>query len=173
MVAHDFFELFALPRSYSVDEQLLLSRYREMQRSVHPDRHVNASAQQKRLAVQRSGLINEGYQTLSAPLMRARHLLECSGVVVNTESTGGSVAFLEEQMALHEELDALRRQKDQSRLAEMEQQMDARWVALESEFASLVESEQADEAMSRYHDMQFVERLRSQIKSERLRSHAP
>jgi molecular chaperone HscB len=66
------FELFGLPRSFTVDSELLDGRYRELQRAAHPDRFVNASDQQRRVSMQQATDINEGYLTLKDPLRRGR-----------------------------------------------------------------------------------------------------
>ena len=71
-LSKNFFELFALPVSYEIDNNALRERYRELQRSVHPDRYANASAQEQRLAMQGSTFINEAFETLKDPLWRAQ-----------------------------------------------------------------------------------------------------
>lgn len=163
MSTHNFFELFALPQNYTIDTQLLLSRYRDMQRVAHPDRHADVSPQQKRLAIQRSGLINEAYQTLTSPLLRARHLLECAGVEINMEATGGSPEFLERQMQAHERFQQLNTQNDTEGLAQMAKQLKDEQHTMQKDFASYIEQDDKQAALTEYRHMQFIERLRTQL----------
>ena len=46
------FELFKLPVAFEVDTQQLAERYRELQRTLHPDRYANASDRERRLSIQ-------------------------------------------------------------------------------------------------------------------------
>ena len=107
------FELFGLPRSFTVDSEQLDGRYRELQRTVHPDRFVNASDQQRRISMQQATNINEGYQILKDPLRRGRYLLELDGYQFNDEHhTTSDVEFLMEQMELRESLGEVREADD-------------------------------------------------------------
>lgn len=107
------FELFDLPQSFVVDRGQLDVRYRDLQRSVHPDRFVNASDLERRLSVQQATLINEGYRTLKDPLLRARYLLELGGFPFDDEHhTIRDAAFLMEQMELREALTEVRAADD-------------------------------------------------------------
>jgi molecular chaperone HscB len=99
------FELFGLPRSFAVDRQLLDTRFRELQRRMHPDRFVNATDAERRLSAQQAMRINEGYQILKDPLLRGRYLLELAGINHNDEHrTTRDARFLMEQMELREAL---------------------------------------------------------------------
>ena len=112
-LSSNFFELFELPRSFSVDTDLLAKRYRELQRVVHPDRFASASDQEKRLSMQQATRLNEACQVLKDPLLRARYLLELSGVQWDDEqSTVTDSAFLMEQMVLRETLSEVRGKSD-------------------------------------------------------------
>jgi molecular chaperone HscB len=103
------FELFGLPQSFDVDAEQLDSRYRELQRAVHPDRFVNASDQERRISMQQATQINEGYQTLKDPLLCGRYLLELGGYQFDDEHhTTSDAEFLMEQMELRELLDEVR-----------------------------------------------------------------
>lgn len=103
------FELFSLPPSFAIDQSLLDSRYRDLQRTVHPDRYVNATDQERRLSLQQAARINEGYRTLKDPLMRGRYLLELAGYRFDEERhTTSDPEFLLEQMELREELGDVR-----------------------------------------------------------------
>lgn len=108
-----YFELFGLPRSFDVDMEQLDSRYRELQRTVHPDRFANASDQERRISMQRATQINEGYQVLKDPLRRGHYLLEqCGYRFADGQHTNNDVEFLIEQMELRESLDEVRQADD-------------------------------------------------------------
>jgi molecular chaperone HscB len=76
----NYFELFNLPVEFGIDRALLSERYRRLQQDMHPDRYATASAQQQRIAVQYSALVNEAYATLNKPLSRALYLLKMAGM---------------------------------------------------------------------------------------------
>ena len=106
-LSSNYFQLFGLPRTFGIDAAQLDSRYRELQRIVHPDRYVNASDQERRLAMQQATRINEGYQTLKDPLKRGRYLLELGGFVFSDQHhTTRDPEFLMRQMELREALGA-------------------------------------------------------------------
>lgn len=108
-----YFELFALPQSFRVDLELLDARYRDLQRTVHPDRFVNATDQERRLSMQQATRINEGYRILRDPLKRGRYLLELRGYSFDDEHhTTSDAAFLMEQMELREALGEVREAGD-------------------------------------------------------------
>jgi molecular chaperone HscB len=108
-LSSSYFQLFGLPRTFVIDAAQLDSRYRELQRIVHPDRYVNASDQERRLAMQQATLINEGYQTLKDPLKRGRYLLELGGFVFSDQHhTTRDPEFLMRQMELREALGAVK-----------------------------------------------------------------
>jgi len=107
------FELFGLPPSFDVDMEQLDSRYRELQRAVHPDRFANASDQERRISMQRATQINEGYQVLKDSLRRGRYLLELGGYRFDDgQQTNNDVEFLMEQMELRESLGEAREADD-------------------------------------------------------------
>lgn len=108
-LSKNYFELFGLPISYDIDRTVLDARYRELQRSVHPDRYARASEQERRLSVQHAANINEGYQILKNVLRRGRYLLELRGHEFNDEhNTTSDPTFLMEQMELRERLGEVR-----------------------------------------------------------------
>jgi molecular chaperone HscB len=112
-LSSSYFQLFGLPRSFGIDAAQLDSRYRELQRIVHPDRYASASDQERRLAMQQAARINEGYQTLKDPLKRGRYLLELGGFAFSDQHhTTRDPDFLMRQMELRERLEAVRRAGD-------------------------------------------------------------
>ena len=79
-LTQNFFELFDIPVAFQIDSGLVAERYRKLQQALHPDRFANASDSERRLSVQRTAQVNEAFQTLKSPLLRARYLLQLKGI---------------------------------------------------------------------------------------------
>lgn len=101
----DYFTLFGLPFSYSIDLEQLTYRYQKLQRQHHPDRFANQPESDKLVALQQAATINAAYQALKHPLKRAEYMLTLYDIDINNEQyTMHDTAFLMEQLALREEL---------------------------------------------------------------------
>jgi molecular chaperone HscB len=120
------FDLFNLPARFTIDMGALDAAYRDVQGQVHPDRFVNATDAEKRVAMQWATRANEAYQTLKNPQKRARYLCELNGVDLQTESnTAMPMAFLMQQMDWREELGEARAGKDVEALEALDEQVKA------------------------------------------------
>jgi molecular chaperone HscB len=118
------FELFHLPAKFDVDMAALDTAFREVQAQVHPDRFVNASDAEKRVAMQWATRANEAYQTLKNPQKRAQYLCELNGVDLQTESnTAMPMDFLMQQMEWREALGEARAAKDAEALDALDAQV--------------------------------------------------
>ncbi len=161
------FEIFNLPQSFDVDAGVLDSGFRELQRTVHPDRFVNATALERRISMQQATRINEAYQTLKDPLLRGRYLLELDGRVFNDEHhTTSDVEFLMEQMELREALGEVRNADDV--FAELGRIMDrisgdidALTARLQQQFQN-GDPDSLDKAADLLTKMQFFRRLQEE-----------
>ena len=69
------FALFDLPVAFQVDSALLNERYLALQKSHHPDNFSAASAQEQRLAIQKSAEINDALRILKDPITRADSII--------------------------------------------------------------------------------------------------
>ena len=113
----DYFTLFGLPARYQLDTQALSLRFQDLQRQYHPDKFASGSQAEQLAAVQQSATINQAWQTLRHPLMRAEYLLSLHGFDLASEQhTVRDTAFLMEQLELREELDEIEQAKDEARL---------------------------------------------------------
>jgi molecular chaperone HscB len=120
------FDLFNLPARFTLDMGALDAAYRDVQGQVHPDRFVNATDAEKRVAMQWATRANEAYQTLKNPQKRARYLCELNGVDLQTESnTAMPMEFLMQQMEWREELGEARAGKDVEALEALDEQVKA------------------------------------------------
>ena len=101
----DYFQLFGLTPSFQIDSAQLAQTYQRLQKSVHPDRFAHASSQEQLVAVQKSSMINDAYQTLKKPLSRAEYLLMQRGTELPSEQASfQDTSFLMRQMELREML---------------------------------------------------------------------
>ena len=118
------FDLFQLPATFALDMGALDTAYRDVQGRVHPDRFINATDAEKRVAMQWATRANEAYQTLRSPQKRAQYLCELNGVDLNTESnTAMPMDFLMQQMEWREALGEARAAKDSDALDALDEQV--------------------------------------------------
>ena len=166
----NYFELFGLPVSFELDTSNLTERYRDLQRSVHPDRFANATDRERRLSMQQASLVNEAHRALKDPLQRARYMLSLQGVDINDESnTVMDGMFLMEQMELREELDAITGKDDPfSALIEFAASIESRISERVQKLKNLF-SDVNDENLQQAHNLslqlQFLYRLREEAES--------
>ena len=163
------FELFELPVSFEIDLQDLSQRYRELQRVVHPDKFVNASAHERRLSVEKAALINDAYQILKSPQRRARYMLELQSVSFDDENDMAlDPAFLMEQIELRESLGELNKSKDPiASLNKIMLDIKERINVVLNSLREGLEKEQLDEAKKLdlkllIHKMQFLNKLQQE-----------
>lgn len=163
-LTQNYFELFSLPVSFTVELQQLSANFRALQQSVHPDRYANASAQEKRLSVQRAAQINEAHQVLKSPQRRARYILELQGVVFDDQANPVmEPMFLMQQMELREAL------SDVMSNAEPEVELDKILTSLKAAKKDILNklAEQLntpatadlDKASQLMHELQFLDKL--------------
>lgn len=160
----DHFGLLGLPRQFDLDQQALTAAYRELQRSVHPDRYAGKSERERRIAVQKSSQINEAYDTLKSLTRRAAYLLKLSGHSVDTSNTSFTDSnFLMQQITLREELSELDQAKDpEAALDTFYRDVDEAIAEHTAEFQRGFEAEEFDLAKDEYAKLQFLEKLRSE-----------
>jgi molecular chaperone HscB len=157
----NFFELFDLPVSFTVDVTQLGTRYRQLQRELHPDRYATASTHEQRLAVQYSALINQAYATLRKALPRALYLLELAGM--SKESISGQQidgGFLIAQMDLREKLESLEGLVDpETVLDHLVSEIGVDIAALQEQFSSAYSAGEITAAARACVKLQYLDKL--------------
>ncbi len=154
----DHFSLFELPRRFSVDGVTLDHRYREMQASVHPDRHAHLGDTEKRLAMQWSTHVNEAYQTLKKPLARAEYLLKLAGLDVHRERTMPA-EFLVAQMEWREAVEEARTGNDEAALDQLHRRIKKEMAAQYGELERLLDRGDLTAAAGLVRQLMFQEKL--------------
>jgi molecular chaperone HscB len=117
--ATDPFATLGLPWRYEIDVPVLEARYRELQRALHPDRHVGAGASQRRLSLSKAVEVNEAYRVLKDDLKRADVLLAHHAQRSPLPSSNADNDFLMEVMELREALSEAKHSGDYARVQEL------------------------------------------------------
>ncbi|MER2164939.1 MAG: Fe-S protein assembly co-chaperone HscB, partial [Psychrobacter alimentarius] len=104
----NFFALFEQPVQFEIHQERLDQHLRLLQKQYHPDnvaKNLADTAQAQQHSEKASALINQAYQTLSAPESRASYLLEIAGQAQNVEHSIADLEFLEDAMQMRMDLD--------------------------------------------------------------------
>jgi molecular chaperone HscB len=159
------FELFNLPQQFAVDAGALDSAYRDVQGRVHPDKFVNATDAEKRVAMQWATRANEAYQTLKNPQKRAQYLCELNGVDLQTESnTSMPMAFLMQQMEWREELGEARAGKDSDALEALDKQLRAERKAQLAQIEQQIDARDFAQAAQGVRALMFLEKFGEEVR---------
>ncbi len=165
-LTQNYFELFSLPQRYRLQRPELDAYYRELQRTVHPDRYASASDQERRVSMQHATHINEAYQVLKDPLQRGRYLLELRGhVIENEQATHQDPEFLMQQIEFRETLGDIRQQDDPLQALDgLAREVQAQYRALESGLAEALDAGgETEQAVTLVLKMQYFMRLQNEI----------
>jgi molecular chaperone HscB len=165
--SQDYFNLFGLSRCFRIETAKLEVQFRALQAEVHPDKSAHLSDAEQRLAMQRSTLVNEAYQTLKSPIRRARYLLSLHGVDTQEETnTAMPVDFLMAQMDLREAVEAALQEKDMSALDEQAAHLKGDTRELELQLADAIDTAQDyPAAAGMVRKLRFMEKLAEEIAS--------
>lgn len=159
----DYFSLLNQPQTFAVDSLSLDGAYKLLMARLHPDRFVNASALEKRVAEQMSVRINEAHQTLKNDLKRAQYLCTLKGMDVH-ERRPMPPAVLMKQMDWHEMLEAALATGDSVRMASLREEVINERAALLTQLRLAFDEEKDDaKALELTRELMFVEKLLYQI----------
>ena len=158
------FDLFQLPARFTIDMGALDAAYRDVQGQVHPDRFVNATDAEKRVAMQWATRANEAYQTLRNPQKRAQYLCEQNGVDLKTESnTAMPMAFLMQQMEWREALGDAKAAKDTDALESLDTQVRAERKARLEQIGQQLDAGDYEQAAQGVRALMFLEKFGEEL----------
>lgn len=161
-LADDDFVLFELAPRFAQERAAIDARWRALQAQVHPDRFAAEGPAAQQLAMQWATRVNEAYQRLKDPLARASYLCLLNGHDVHAAPQPAMpAAFLMQQMALHEALEAA---VSIERLEALGEEVAAQRRALHDRLGVLID-EHADwpGAATQVRALMFVSRLAQEV----------
>ncbi|CAK9059604.1 unnamed protein product [Durusdinium trenchii] len=156
-----FFELLGLSSTYEVKPQEVDSSYKDLQRLLHPDRHVAGTEEQRELADSHSAHVNEAAAVLRSPLRRAQYWMELNGQkILLEEQRIEDMQTMMEVMETSEELDAA---KTQSEVDGLRQRNRSKIESVESELSEIFKHEDWMTARHRVERLQMLTRLQERM----------
>ncbi|HDR0636251.1 Fe-S protein assembly co-chaperone HscB [Pasteurella multocida] len=155
------FNIFDLPVDFHVDQATLSARYLALQKSLHPDNFTTHSAQEQRLAMQRSAEVNDALQILKDPILRAETIIAIytSEQQNIEENSTRDMAFLMQQMQWREQLENIEAQQDSDQLVAFSADIEQTQQALLSELADALSSQQWQQAKVINDKLRFIKKL--------------
>lgn len=159
------FALFDLPVAFQVDSALLNERYLTLQKSLHPDNFSAASAQEQRLAIQKSAEINDALRILKDPITRADSIIAINtGETENPEEkSNNDIDFLMQQMEWRETLENIEKRKDTDELTAFTQEINQIRHAILSKLSTALDAQQWDIARAITDKLRFIKKLQAEI----------
>ena len=164
-MTEDYYSIFALPREFALDPRELEQRFRDLSRTLHPDRFARAEPRERRIALERATRLNDAFRALKDWRRRAAYLLSLAGQDVFAEGRSlHDPEFLEEQLEWREALALARADGDAAALADIAARTRASLSALEAECGRLFGeqdwfSESAEEIARRLSRARYYDNL--------------
>ena len=159
------FALFNLPVTFQVDSALLNERYLALQKSLHPDNFSAASAQEQRLAMQKSAEINDALRILKDPIARADSIIALNtGERENLEEKSNKdIDFLMQQIEWRETLENIENRQDTDELTAFAQEINQIRHAILSELSTALDAQQWNIARAITDKLRFIKKLQTEI----------
>ncbi|CUR53715.1 Co-chaperone protein HscB [Serratia symbiotica] len=109
----NYFILFRLPIFYSISNNLIRSRFQDLQRKFHPDRFYYQLEKERLIALKTTLILNKAYSILKDPLKRAEYILSLFNIDYHhKKNTIFDNIFLHTQIELFDEFDSIKNKKN-------------------------------------------------------------
>ena len=120
----DYFELFDIPVSLTVDVVAIKKRYFELSRKYHPDFHSQTSDYEQAEALEISAMLNKALKTLSNADDTIRYVLIKKALLEEDEKYQLAADFLMDMMDFNEQLMDAKMEEDKDLLQSLKLKID-------------------------------------------------
>lgn len=158
----DPFATLGLSLRFDLEVGDLEKRYRDLQRALHPDKHVQASSAERRATLSKAVEVNEAYRVLRNELTRAAALLAAHGVNVTSDAKADP-ALLMEVMELREALSEARAKGNESEVGTLSASVKKLEDAARAEMTSAFVANDYKRAASAWTRMRYLNRFTDEV----------
>ena len=163
----NYFQLFKIEQSVTVDSNSLEKKYFELQKEFHPDKYVNAGDHEKRLSLQITSYINEAYETLKNDYLKSIYLLKVEGFEVDDQNnTISDPEFLMHQMELREESEKIAQNKNPEELKNFSLKIEKLKNECLLNFNKKYEEKMYNDASTKIKEMKFYISIENDFKKD-------
>jgi molecular chaperone HscB len=161
----DPFETLGVEARFDLDLGALERRHRDLSKTLHPDRYVNATAAERRMALGRAIDVNAAYRMVKDPVKRAEALAARAGLEMSeTSEPKASPGLLMEMMEAREELSEAAADQKIERVTELGERMRAREASIVGELgkgfgAAAGDREQVRALLPKLGELRYVRRF--------------
>ena len=161
-----YFTLFQLPESYTLDTQALEQRYRHLAAQFHPDKYTTASPFEQKQALMMSATINQAYTTLKSPIDRAAYLLQQHNINPDDpHNTQIDPEFLMQQMQWRETLAEAQAEQNTPTLQALQTEIAQAQTQLEQQLATTFAQQDYPAASDLVRQGRFLNKLQREIQN--------
>ncbi len=135
----DYFELFNIPVSLSVDKDSIKKKFYELSRKYHPDFYSQASEEEHADVLEKSAMINKAFKTFNDGGETIKYVLQLKGLLEEEEKYQLPKDFLMEVMDVNEQLTDAKMAGDETLLQSIKQEIANLKIAIYEPVESIVE----------------------------------
>ena len=158
----NYFELFSIPATFSVDQTRLSETYRELQKQYHPDKFAMHSDSERLNAMQKSTEINDAYLTLKNSCLRAQYLLLLAGYDIELHKSLQDTDFLMQQMQWRETIASFT-EDDEDEIELFIEEIQKQLTALEARIALQLQSNDLEATADSVRKLKFMLKLQIEL----------
>ena len=169
----NYFEFYAVPESFDIDENLVKRKFYELSKTYHPDFYIAEPEEKQQEILELSTLNNKAYQVLSNPQKRLEYILHLHGHALEGEKYQLPQDFLMEMMEVNEALMELEMEPDEQVLASTLKQIEEIEADLKSDLSLLTTGFDTKDAASKetlllrikdiYYRQKYLLRIRESL----------
>jgi molecular chaperone HscB len=171
----DLYAVLGLTRRLALDVADLETRWHDLSRAVHPDRHQIAGERDRELSLAAAAAANRAYRTLRDPVARGRYWLELHGRSLGQDNNRVPPALAAEVFETQERLEelrdadpAVRRREAQALQDDLDARIAALVAALREQYVAWDAADPAapavlDELKARLSEIAYLRSLRDDV----------
>ena len=162
-----YFQLFGLPETFSLNENELEQTHRQLIAQFHPDKFAAASAFEQKQAVMMSAMVNQAYAVLRHPIDRAAYLLQQQNINPDDpNNTQVAPEFLMQQMQWREALANAKIDNNQDKIQQIKQEVQQNYQQLLVQLQQQFEQQDYANASHNVRQGRFLNKLLRVIQAD-------
>lgn len=156
----NYFELYEMPVSLTIDQKALTKKYFELQKKYHPDYYGQGTAEEQEEALQYSSMINQAFKTFQNKDATIKYLLILKGLLEEEEKYQLPPDFLMEVMELNEmKMDGAAPADIVARAGAMQQEIYAPVAAIIEQYDGAQPDSELLQVKEYYYKKKYLDRL--------------